>query len=174
MPPTVLYVFMGIIVALIGGIAFAYFYIQKKMKNSDVARIEKLRQGTKRKSFNTEVLYQKLYVKYLKTPFVKRYLLKIRRRLEINNIDDEFLTRKQSAKIITRAIVIIIPLTLFVILLTQKSLSSKKSCMQFATLQLFRENVAYIFLINILARFRKFLYLCIVIRKPRINNIKQC
>lgn len=122
MPPTVLYVFMGIIVALIGGIAFAYFYIQKKMKNSDVARIEKLRQGTKRKSFNTEVLYQKLYVKYLKTPFVKRYLLKIRRRLEINNIDDEFLTRMQSAKIITRAIVIIIPLTIFVILLTHSNL----------------------------------------------------
>ena len=66
-------------------------------------------------------MYQKLYVRYLKLPFLRRYLLKIRRRLEIINIDDEFLTRLQASKIITKALAIIIPLTLIVILMTKSN-----------------------------------------------------
>ena len=60
-------------------------------------------------------------MKYVKIPFIKRYLLKIRRRLEIINIDDEYLTRKQAAKILTNAILIIIPLTLAIILITNEN-----------------------------------------------------
>src|SRR5699024_10689468 len=63
----------------------------------------------------------KLYVIYLKITFVKRYLLKIRRRLEIINIDDEYLTRGQASKIITNAILIIIPLTIIIILMTHEN-----------------------------------------------------
>ena len=91
------------------------------MQSSDVVRIERLRKGTQEKSFSSEVMYQKLYVRYLKLPFLRRYLLKIRRRLEIINIDDEFLTRLQASKIITKALAIIIPLTLIVILMTKSN-----------------------------------------------------
>ena len=91
------------------------------MQSSDVARIERLRKGTKEKTFSSEVVYQKLYVRYLRLPFFRRYLLKIRRRLEIINIDDEFLTRLQTSKIITRALAIIIPVTLIVILMTKRN-----------------------------------------------------
>ena len=66
-------------------------------------------------------MYQKLYVFYLKTPFLKRYILKLRRRLEIVNIDDEYLTRMQSAKILTRALLIVIPLTVVIILMTNNN-----------------------------------------------------
>ena len=91
------------------------------MQSSDVARIEKLRKGTQEKTFSADVLYQKLYIRYLKLPFLRRYLLKIRRRLEIINIDDEFLTRLQTSKIITKALAIIIPVTLIVILMTKSN-----------------------------------------------------
>ena len=68
-----------------------------------------------------EILYQKLYVRYSKIPFIKRYILKIRRRLEIINIDDEYLTRRQAAEILTKAIAIIIPLTIVIIWLTHEN-----------------------------------------------------
>lgn len=113
-----------LIIGVIGTLAIiviAYLILMKKMKSSGVMEIKKLRAGTKEKKFSSEILYQKLYVKYLKTPFIKRYLLKIRRRLEIINIDDEYLTRQQASKILTNAILIILPLTLVIILLTNQN-----------------------------------------------------
>ena len=62
-----------------------------------------MQQGTKTSKFSAEIMYQKLYLFYLKTPFLKRYILKLRRRLEIINIDDEYLTRLQASKILTKA-----------------------------------------------------------------------
>ena len=114
------YLLFGVI-ALFIIIVVAYLILRKKMESSGVREIQKLRAGTEEKKFTSEILYQKLYVKYLKIPFIKRYLLKIRRRLEIINIDDEYLTRKQAAKILTNAILIILPLTLIIILLTNQN-----------------------------------------------------
>ena len=102
-------------------IIIAYLMLKRKLQSSGIREIQKLRAGTKEKKFTKEMLYQKLYVKYLKIPFIKRYLLKIRRRLEIINIDDEFLTRQQSSKILTNAILIILPLTLLIVLMTNKN-----------------------------------------------------
>lgn len=114
--------FLGIVLFIFCIIVVAYILLRKRMQNSDVARIESLRKGTKEKNFSSDVLYQKLYVRYLKFPLIRRYLLKIRRRLSIINIDDEFLTRLQASKIITRALLIILPITLFVIILTKSNL----------------------------------------------------
>ena len=116
-----IFVLMGIVIAIFAIVVFAYMILRKKMQSSDVARIEKLRKGAQEKTFSADVLYQKLYIRYLKLPFLRRYLLKIRRRLEIINIDDEFLTRLQTSKIITKALAIIIPVTLIVILMTKSN-----------------------------------------------------
>ena len=115
-----LYILIGI-VAVFVVIVIAYLMLRKKMESSGIKEIQRLRAGTEEKKFSMEILYQKLYVKYVKIPFIKRYLLKIRRRLEIINIDDEYLTRKQAAKILTNAILIIIPLTLAIILITNEN-----------------------------------------------------
>ena len=87
-----------------------YYILSKKMQTSEYKRIQKLQQGTKEKKFSSEVLFQKLYLTYIKIPFIKRYVLKIRRRLEIINIDDEYNTRKGTAKILTKSLVIIFPI----------------------------------------------------------------
>ena len=116
-----------LIFLVIVGVAFAaviimYMIIRKKRQNSDVVRIENLRKGTEQRSFSWDVFYQKLYIRYMHLPFIKTYLLKIRRRLEINNLDDEFTTRLQASKIITKALAIIIPLTIILIAITHSNI----------------------------------------------------
>ena len=122
MSSNIILILIIIVALLFFGIIISYLVLRKKMQNKDVMRIEQLRKGTETKGFSMEVFYQKLYVRFLKTPFLKRYLLKIRRRIEINNLDDEFITREESARIIFKALCIIIPLTLVVIMITNKNL----------------------------------------------------
>ena len=112
-----MYMMIGIGV-LFAIIVLAYILISKKLNSSETREIQKLRQGTQAKKFTAEVLYQKLYVIYRKIPFIKRYILKLRRRLEIINVDDEYNTRKVSAKILTKALVIIVPLIVVTICIT--------------------------------------------------------
>ena len=115
-----LYLMMGA-GALFVAIVITFLIIKNKNQNSEIAQIRKLQQGTKEKSFSLEVMYQKLYVVYLKTPFLKRYLLKLRRRLAIINVEDEYLTRKQSAKILTNTLAIVIPLAIAIIAITKSN-----------------------------------------------------
>jgi len=114
----VLFYIMGITVGLFVFVLIAYFAIQKMLDKTDRKKIKELREGTEKK-FTSDILYQKLYIYFMKVPFLKRYVAKIRRKLEIINVDDEYLTRRQTAKIILNAILIIVPLTLLIILLTK-------------------------------------------------------
>ncbi len=113
-----LYYIIGGSVAAFVVIVIAYFIISKKANKSEYKRIQKLQQGTKENKFSVEILYQKLYITYIKIPFIKRYILKLRRRLEIININDEYITRRDSAKMLTRSLLVIIPLVLITIILT--------------------------------------------------------
>ena len=101
-------------------VIIAYIVLMKRMNHSDVKQAMALKAGVETKSFSADILYQKLYMIYIKIPGLKRYLIKLRRRLEIINIEDEYITRKQSAKILTNALLIIIPLT-FVIIMFAKN-----------------------------------------------------
>ena len=105
---------------LFGLVVIAFFVLKKNDKEAKY--IKSLQQGTKSSTFSADVIYQKLYMFYLKTPFLKRYVLKIRRRLEIINIDDEYLTRRQTAKILTNSLVIIIPVTIAIFVLTSSNI----------------------------------------------------
>ena len=104
--------------ALFVVIIIAYLILNKKMQKSDYQQIKKLRQGTKSNNFSFEVLYQKLYITYSKIPFIKSYILKLRRRLEILNVDDEYATRRDSAKILTIVLLIMIPVVTVSIIFT--------------------------------------------------------
>lgn len=116
----ILYIMGGAAVTLVV-IVLVYFILSKKMQGSEYKRIQKLQQGTKQKSFSTEILFQKLYLTYIKIPFIKRYALKIRRRLEIINIDDEYNTRKGTAKILTRTLAIVAPIMILTIMIASSN-----------------------------------------------------
>jgi len=118
----VIFIVMGISCALCIIIAIAYVIISKRMQKSEYKRIQELQKGTKENSFSPEILWQKLYVTYVKIFFLKRYVLKLRRRLEIINIDDEFATRRDVAKILTRAIFIIVPIMILTMIIASNNL----------------------------------------------------
>lgn len=100
-------------------IVFAiYLILQKKMGKSEYKRIQKLQEGTQSSTFSMEILYQKLYLTYIKVPGLRRYVLKLRRRLEIIDIDDEYATRRDSAKILTKTLGIVFPLAILTIIIT--------------------------------------------------------
>ena len=86
---------MGLTGGLFVVIIIAYFLLRKVLEKSDVKNIRKLQAGTKEKTFSADVIYQRLYIYLVKFPYLKRYVNKLRRRLEILNIEDEYLTRKQ-------------------------------------------------------------------------------
>lgn len=113
-----LLIIMGGAGAIFLGIIVAYYIIRSKMQNKETKYIAQLVEGTKEERFNMEIFYQKFYVKCLKIPFVRRYALKLRRRLEIINLEDEYLTRKQTAQILLKAFLIVIPLTIVIIYMT--------------------------------------------------------
>ena len=112
-----LYVIYGIL-AVFAIIVAVYFILRKKMNKSEYQQIRKLRQGTESNKFSKEILYQKLYLTYSKIPYIKTYIFKLRRRLEIINVDDEYATRRDSAKIMTRVLFIVIPIMTLSIIAT--------------------------------------------------------
>ena len=118
MDNTIIYYIMGGAVGLFILVVLAYYILAKKMQKSEYKRIQRLQEGTRENKFSAEILFQKLYLTYIKIPFIKRYVLKIRRRLEIINVDDEYATRKGTAKILTKALVILVPLIVITIVIT--------------------------------------------------------
>ena len=109
-----------LIIGIAGGLfvftIIAYLIMRNILNKTDLKHIKQLKEGTKEKKYTSDVLYQKIYIYLIRVPFLKRYVNKIRRKIEIINIDDEYLTRKQTAKIITNAILIVLVLTVFIVI----------------------------------------------------------
>ena len=107
--------------AIFGFIVLAYISLMKKIDKKDIKLAKQLKEGTETNKFSLDVIYMKLYTIYLKIPGLKRYLLKIRRRLEIVNIQDEYQTRKQASSSLTKALIWVIPLTILVIAISSSN-----------------------------------------------------
>ena len=114
----VLLYLMGGVGAVFGIVVIAYYIMSQKMNGKNTKYVAQLVEGTKKSSFSMDVFYQKFYVKIVRIPFIKRYALKLRRRLEILNLEDEFITRKQVAQIVFKGLLVIVPLTGLVIYIT--------------------------------------------------------
>ena len=119
--PASLKIIIFILIGLLSIIVISYLIIAKFTNKEEQKAIKQLRQGTKAKSFSLEILYQKLYLIFLKIPFLKRYVLKVRRRIEIINVQDEYLTRKQTSRIIFNLLLIIIPSTILILYLNRNN-----------------------------------------------------
>ena len=117
---TLYYIIYGT-AAIFAIVVIAYFILSKKMGKSEYQQIKKLKQGTETKGFSFEVLYQKLYITYSRIPFIKGYILKLRRKLEIIDVEDEYATRRDSARILSRAFLILIPVVIATIILTHNN-----------------------------------------------------
>ncbi len=117
---TLLYVIYGTVGAFVA-IIIAYFILSKKMQKSEYQKIKKLKQGTETSGFSFDVFYQKLYITFSRIPFLKGYILKLRRKLEIIDVENEYATRRDSAKILFRALLILIPVAIATIVITRNN-----------------------------------------------------
>ena len=105
----------NILPILLGGIGIAFLvivvlfiYIQKKASSKRTKYLRNLVQGTQSKRYSMEIFYQRFYLFCMAVPGIKRYTEKLRRRIEIINLGDEYLTREQTAKILSKIIPTII------------------------------------------------------------------
>ena len=117
---TLLYIIYATI-GIFAIVVVAYIILKKKMAKSEYQQIKKLRSGVEEKKFSMEVIYQKLYITYEKIPYIRTYCNKLRRRLEIINVDDEYATRRDSAKILTKVFLIAIPIVILSIILAHEN-----------------------------------------------------
>ena len=108
--------------AVFGVLIVAYLIVNKFTNKKNTKFVASLVDGTKTKNFSKEIMYQKIYLIIVRVPFLRRYILKIRRRLEIINLEDEYLTRMQTAQMMTKAILVVIPLTIVIILIAKSNL----------------------------------------------------
>ena len=113
----IIYATIGIFAVVI----VAYFILRKKMAKSEYQQIKKLRSGVEEKKFSMEVIYQRLYITYEKIPYIRTYCNKLRRRLEIINVDDEYATRRDSAKILTKVFLFAIPIMILSVVLAHEN-----------------------------------------------------
>jgi len=105
----------NILPILLGGVGIAFLvivilfiYIQRKANNKKTKYLRNLVQGTQSKRYSMEIFYQRFYLFCMAVPGIKRYTEKLRRRIEIINLGDEYLTREQTAKILSRILPTII------------------------------------------------------------------
>ena len=114
--------FFYILVGIAGGglvlIFIGYFLLTKSFNKDDLKYAKELKKNLQSNTFSMDVIYQKLYVFYTKIPFLKRYLAKLRRRLEVISVQDEYITRKEASKSLSFAVVFIIAATIAVVMLT--------------------------------------------------------
>ena len=129
-PQVIKYFILGIL-GVFGVIVIAFLIISKKMQSKETKYVAQLVEGTKKSTFNLDIFYQKFYIRCNSLPVLRRYALKLRRRLEIINLEDEYITRKQVAQIMLKAIIVVIPLTAIVILATKNSFLLMSSLLLF-------------------------------------------
>ena len=90
---------MGGAAGLFAIVVLVYLVLGNKLKSKETRYVASLVEGTKSNNFSMDVFYQKFYIKCVKIPFLRRYILKLRRRLEILNIDDSFIINSEQLKL---------------------------------------------------------------------------
>lgn len=116
-----LLILIGIVFALFGVVVIAYLLIKKHRAKTTIKHIESLQKGTK-EAFSFDRFFQQVYIVCTNIPVVKRYTLKLRRRIEIINLGDEYMTRRQTGEIMAKIIPIVLLIFLFIIILTKSNL----------------------------------------------------
>lgn len=108
MPKNILPILIGLVGVAFVVIVALFIYLQRKSNNKKTKYLRNLVQGTQAKRYSMEIFYQRFYLFCMAVPGIKRYTEKLRRRIEIINLGDEYLTRQQTSKILSRIIPTII------------------------------------------------------------------
>ena len=91
--------------ALFVVVLIAYMILQKRKSKDQSAALQKML-ASSGSTMSSGAMYQKIYTRLVTIPIIKRYVYKIRRRLELLHDDDEYSIRNETAKISLRSIII--------------------------------------------------------------------
>lgn len=123
--------FLKTIIFISGGffvlIIIIFLYLNKKMNTKKTKYLQSLTKGTKRKKFSYDAFLQKVYIFCTQTPVIRRYTLKIRRRIEILNLADEYLTREETAKVMLKTLPMLLGMIIAILVLTGSNTMLKVS-----------------------------------------------
>lgn len=95
-PKIFLYLALGCF-GIFAVIVIIFMTRRKRMAHDQSAVLQRMMATEGSKTF--DAFYQKMYNKLVDIPFINRYIYKIRRRLELINNDDEYMIRRDTAKI---------------------------------------------------------------------------
>ncbi|MBO5141581.1 MAG: hypothetical protein J6C46_01050 [Clostridia bacterium] len=113
---------MSIMGAMLLLIIIAFVLIQRKNKKSGQAALRKSIEDTsKKKGLSKTAFYQKVYLSLATTPIIKRYLFKVRMRLELVGNDDEYNVRAAAGKSTLIAIIITVLASVFLMYINRES-----------------------------------------------------
>ena len=103
-------------------IIIAFIVIQSKNKKSDKAALKRSLEATGQKSvLSKTAFYQKVYLSLATTPVIKRYLFKVRMRLELVGNDDEFHVRAEAGRATLKAILLTILASVLLMYINRES-----------------------------------------------------
>ena len=113
---------MSIMGAALVFIIIAYIWIQRKNRKSDKAALRRSLEATGQKSpLSKTAFYQKVYLSLATTPIIRRYLFKVRMRLELVGNDDEYNVRAAAGKATLKAIIITILASVILMYINRES-----------------------------------------------------
>lgn len=113
------FMLIGIMAAAFAVIVIVYLYMAKKANNSKTKYLKNLVQTTQVKKFSVEIFYQKFYLFCISVPGLSWYTKKLRRRIEIINLGDEYLTRQQTSKVMSKIVPTVTISFITIILMTK-------------------------------------------------------
>ena len=85
-------------------IVIAFVVLRKKNQSSQSAVLQKAMNQSGKAVHSSTAFYQKIYLSMASMPIIKRYVYKIRRRLELLDNDDEYTVREHTGKIALKGI----------------------------------------------------------------------
>lgn len=85
-------------------VLIAFMILQKRRQKDQSAALQKML-ASSGSSMSSGAMLQKIYTRLVTIPIIKRYVYKIRRRLELLHNDDEYTIRNEAAKISLRSII---------------------------------------------------------------------
>ena len=80
-------------------IVIAFVVLRKKNQSSQSAVLQKAMNQSGKAVHSSTAFYQKIYLSMASMPIIRRYVYKIRRRLELLDNDDEYTVREHTGKI---------------------------------------------------------------------------
>ena len=118
---TILIAFVIVPLILFAIILVLFLRRQKKSTSGKSAVLQQVMNNSGSK-FTMDVFYQRAYIALVSIPIIRTYVYKIRRRMELFSNDDEYMIRKDTAKISLRVIILTVVFSLVLAFINRENL----------------------------------------------------